>query len=243
MSWSRNVRRWGPGLVLLVAVSRPLHGQQSSSAPTEAVPESSHHLPGDFAGAWAYNAQESVNAATGKPEQAPKSATRGGGRGPTPADPGGAGRGRGVGGGGYSGIDGMAGGGRGGGGSLVGPTPEMMRASRDLTRDLMEIPESLTISVAPGDVTIVDDLDRKRTYPTDGKKQHYLLGASGFDARVEWRDGQLHKDIDGGYGFKMSETYFLSEDGNRLFVILRVGDWKKGSPPNGANRVYDKVAR
>jgi hypothetical protein len=105
----------------------------------------------------------------------------------------------------------------------------------------MEIPESLTIAVSPASITIVDDLERKRTYPTDGRKQKYQLGASSFDARVEWKDSQLRKDIDGSFGFKMTETYFLSPDGSRLFVILRVGEVRKNVPPVGANRVYDRV--
>ena len=44
----------------------------------------------------------------------------------------------------------------------------------------------------------------------------------------------------------MREIYFLSEDGKRLFVIVRVGD-PKGKDPEapvvGVNRVYDRVDR
>jgi hypothetical protein len=46
----------------------------------------------------------------------------------------------------------------------------------------------------------------------------------------------------------MHETYFLSEDGKRLFVIIRVGDpptekeKEKGAQIVGVNRVYDRVA-
>jgi hypothetical protein len=39
----------------------------------------------------------------------------------------------------------------------------------------------------------------------------------------------------------MSEVYFLSKDAQRLFVILRVAGTRKGAPPIGADRVYDRV--
>jgi hypothetical protein len=60
--------------------------------------------------------------------------------------------------------------------------------------------------------------------------------------------GQLFREIEGARGFKMHETYFLSEDGKRLFVIIRVGDpprekeKEKGAQIVGVNRVYDRVA-
>jgi len=116
-----------------------------------------------------------------------------------------------------------------------------MRASRDLARDLLEVPERLTIAVTPTAITFTDDLDRSRTYPTDGSKHKYRIAASQFDARVVWRDSQLRKDIEGDVGFKMSEVYFLSKDASRLFVILRIPGSRKDAPPVGADRVYDRV--
>jgi hypothetical protein len=58
-------------------------------------------------------------------------------------------------------------------------------------------------TVAPETVTIRDDLDRTRIFPTDGSKRRYQLGASPFNARVEWRGSQLRKDIDGDFGFNV----------------------------------------
>jgi hypothetical protein len=215
------------------------------------------HTPTDFAGDWDYNAEESVNAATGRPEQNPKSATQRAvaarGAGAAPAGGGGAGGGGGFGGGAGAGAGAFRGG-VSGPGMNVGPTPDMLQESRDLSRDLLEIPESLTIRVNSETVTIVDDLERQRTYPTDNTKQKYRLGAAEFDARARWEGSQLKKDIEGAYGFKMTETYLLSPDGERLFVILRVGDPTKSVRDRdrpgvrlpavvGANRVYDRVAR
>ena len=38
----------------------------------------------------------------------------------------------------------------------------------------------------------------------------------------------------------MNETYFLSEDGNRLFLLIRVGERSKEQAVVGVNRVYDR---
>src|SRR5579871_2506754 len=218
---------------------------------------------GKFVGEWRYNRNDSVNAATGRPELGPQSATSRRG-----APPSGSNRAGGPGNGSRSG-DGASGASGANGpqvpgavsatpsasgpvasnfdrpagpaGPSTGYSPEMMRESRDLQRDLTEVAQSLTIKVTPAAVTFVDDLGRERTYPTDGSKQKYQLGASQFEAEVEWADAQLHKRIQGSYGFRMNETYFLSPDGRRLFVIVRVGEPKKDGPIVGFNRVYDRV--
>jgi hypothetical protein len=51
----------------------------------------------------------------------------------------------------------------------------------------------------------------------------------------------MRKSIEGIYGFRMSETYFLSPDGRRLFVMVRVGQPRRDAPQVGFNRVYDRV--
>jgi hypothetical protein len=212
-------------------------GAEQNSAASDAVVV---HVPDQFAGVWDYNAQESVNAATGRPEQSPRSATartpgaRGGAvsRPPSAVPP-------------INGANAVPNGGIRGDGLSVGLTPDMLQESRDAARDLLEVPEELTIRVAPETVTFIDDLERQRTYPTNGVKQRYQLGAARYDAQVSWRGPQLLKQIEGPYGFKMTETYFLSPDGQRLFVIIRVGKPKgssrKDDPVIGVNRVYDKV--
>jgi len=225
-----DVLRRGLSIVLACAAPAAAAVRQGPAPAPPSAPEIevSSHAPAEFAGVWDYNADESLNAATGKPEQAPLSATQ---RGRGAASSGRAGAGRS--GGGFGGGQGRA--------PDIGPTPEMLRASRDLMRDLLEIPESLTVSVTPDSITFSDDLDRRRTYPTDGSRHSYRLGGSAYGARVSWRDSQLRKDIDGDFGFKMSEVYFLSKDARRLFVILRVENIRRNAPPIGADRVYDRV--
>jgi hypothetical protein len=115
---------------------------------------------------------------------------------------------------------------------------------RSAARDLLEVPWSLTIDVTPEAVTFVDDLERSRTYPTDGKKTKHQLGAALFNAKTYWDGARLRKDIDAAGSFKMTETYFLSEDAARLFVIVRIGDPnEKNARLDGFNRVYDRAQR
>ncbi len=253
--------------------------QQSSPAPAPqgVAPVPSDKAPGPefFTGTWGYNADYSLNAATGRPEQNPKAAntrrpagSTGAGAGGSRPPGGGGSSGSGAGGtggtgsggtGGYGGGAGGYGGGGaggypGGGGTYVGgdggmsPFTASISEERGLRRDLLEVPEILKIKVTDGTVSFTDDLDRERSYPSTGKKQHYQLGAASYDAKVHWEGNQLFREIEGARGFKMHETYFLSEDGKRLFVIIRVGDpptekeKEKGAQIVGVNRVYDRVA-
>ena len=72
-------------------------------------------------------------------------------------------------------------------------------------------------------------------------------GAAVYEAKVYWEGAQLKREIEGGEAFRLRETFFLSQDANRLFVILRVGDPPRQSdrnnpaPIHGFNRVYDRV--
>jgi hypothetical protein len=276
---------WSGVVVLSVCIGIGLGAQQATPPPAApappgppATPVASENAPGPefFNGTWEYNADYSVNAATGRPEQNPRGANgrrtpsspgagTGGSRPPTGSG-GGAGGGSGgtggggygpggpvgggVGGGGFGGYPGGGGFGGGGGGYTGGggggdPYGLSMIEQADLRRDLLEVPQTLTIKVTSESVSLTDDLDRERSYPTTGKKQHYQLGAASYDARGRWDGHQFFKEIEGARGFKMSETYFLSEDGKRLFVIIRVGDTSKdkNAPIVGFNRVYDRVGQ
>jgi hypothetical protein len=246
------------GLAAIVAASS-VRAQQASAVPPAPRPAVSAEFAAEMlAGVWDYNDQDSVDAATGRPEQAPRSATqrRGapvgagtagrGGTGGTGGGGGGSGGGGGVvpppvppgGGGGGGGF----GGGRGGFG--VGMNPAMLSGLRGMVRDLVEVAEALTIKVSSEAVTFTDDLARERVYPTNGRKQKYQLGAAVFQASTRWQGPQLIKAIEGEFGFKMTEVYFLSDDGKRLFVVIRLGDPKrKDLPIVGANRVYDRVSQ
>ena len=205
----------------------------------------------DLAGTWKYNPDQSVNAATGRLETARAANERrgaGAGGGGAPRGGPGPGGGAGPGGGGFPG--GPAGGVRpdpgGGGGGFGGGMPpsaalNIYQQSRDTLRDLMEIAPGLSFEVTGTSVTLTDDLDRSLTFPTDGRKQKYLLGAAMFNAKAYWEGSKLKLDIEGPNSLKLNQTLFLSEDGSRLFLIIRVGEPVKGERPTGVNRVYDRV--
>jgi hypothetical protein len=195
----------------------------------------------DLAGTWKYNADESINATTGRPETARavndrRGVGRGGGvRGGVP--PGGQASNPG---GGYGGgYQGPVGGGGFGPGSDIGNA--LFLEQRDAQRDLMEIAPQLKFDVSSSTVTITDDLDRVLTFQTDGKSKKYQLGAAVFDAKTSWSGAQLRNDMEGPDGLRITATYFLSDDGDRMFLILRVGQPAKDGPPVGVNRVYDRV--
>jgi hypothetical protein len=195
-----------------------------------------------FTGIWAYNSQDSMNAVNGRNENAPGAThrpnsvpgARSGGNGTGPGS-----LGPGTGGNGITGF----------GQPSQNPSPFaslVVNEKRDLVRDLLEVPVELRIRLTDAAITFVDHLDRELTYPTSGKKQKYQLSASIFEAKTYWDGPQLKKDIEATEGFRMSEVYFLSGNGKRLFVIVRVGDPKSKDPETplvGVNRVYDRVER
>ena len=230
--------------VIATFVEQPRAAQNTPPAQAKQEPATPKplvvHPPEKFVGTWEYNAAESVNAANGRPERSPQSATQrrptSTPRPPSSMPPGGGGIGYGPGGGNAGGPLGIP-------GPPMGPgMPSLVTtALRDLARDLLEISETLTIRVTEEGVIFTDDLDRSQTYPPDGEKYRYQIGAALFDAKTIWERGQLKKAITASEGFKMSETYFLSDDAKRLFVIIRLGEQRKGTPVVGVNRVYDRV--
>jgi hypothetical protein len=226
---SQQVTMVGTFLMALVLVGRV----QGGDVPTPAAAGTAARPHADLTGTWNYNPDESVNAATNKPETARAANDRRGvTRGPLAA-------------GGAPRNGGFAGGGRGAGGGGAGVPQDGLYTlyieQRDARRDLLEIAPTLTISVTPEAFAVTDDLDRTLKFPVDGKKQKYQLGAAQFDARTSWDGPRLKTEIEGPDGLKISETWFLSDDGSRLFVVIRVGDTVKDGPPVGVNRVYDRA--
>ncbi len=122
-------------------------------------------------------------------------------------------------------------------------SPMGLAEMRTLIRDLMEVPEKLILKVTSDGISVTDDLERERVYPTDGKERKYQLSGAQYEAKVLWEGPQLKREIKGGYNFKMTEVAFLSADGNRMYIIIRLGDQTRKPPPPtvGVNRVYDRV--
>ena len=236
-------------VIALVMLAAALSAQSPQPSPQPARSSGTMSIaarnisPDILSGNWDYNDQLSIDAATGRPERAPRSATQRSGLAPPPSTT--TGRSTGAGGGGGGG--GMGGGERGGGfGDNFDQARRAMQAviaaeRRTYVRDLLEVPEKLTIRATPQEVVIVDDLERSRTYPTDGRTHKYQLSAARYEARGTWTETYFRKDIQGSNNFKMTETYFVSEDNQRLFVIIRIGDPKRPETMAGVNRVYDRL--
>lgn len=207
---------------LVTAAGRTSAQDAASGVRSDAPPVV--HNPRAFEGLWDYNAEASINIVTGRPEQNPRGAppprsfVPPAARGPAAED-----------------------GNTGDRETTFSPSAAAMREARDMARDLLEVPETLAFVVTDSDVTITDDLERARTYPTDGRRQRYRLGGSEFSARVRWDGDRLQRDIEGSFGFRISETYFLSPDGDRMFVMVRVGTPSRGRRAPGYDRVYDRV--
>jgi len=200
--------------------------------------------PDVISGVWDYNDQLSLDAATGRPERAPRSATQrtlgaagtssttreGTSVASPPRPPGSSDPGTGD----RPGRDNFD-------DARRAMAAVIAAERRTYVRDLLEVPELLKIKASTAEVVIGDDLGRERTYTTDGRLQKYQLSAARYEARGSWTDTYFRKDIQGANNFKMSETYFVSEDGRRLFVIIRIGDPKKPETLAGVNRVYDRI--
>lgn len=216
------VQEAGPGAVVAAGKSEPPVAARG-------------HSPGDFAGTWEYNEAESINAATGRPETARAvNDRRGVGSAPAPAPavplPSGP-----------AAAGGPPPSGHAGWGATHDALYNIFILQRDTQRDLMEIAPRLRFDITSAGVTITDDLDRVLTFPTDGKKQKYQLGAAIFEAKTYWDGGQLKMDIEGPDGLKITETWFLNEDASRMYLIIRVGEPVKDEPPVGVNRVYNRI--
>lgn len=219
-----------------------------------------------FAGVWQYNEVLSLDAATGQPERPPTrerspGAVRPGSSSPsgmTPDRPGTGGSIL-VGPGGVGTSCTNCGGGSTGQGAAITLTQEAARRAANapngatpitipnvdegyaLKRDLLEISERLTLTVTPESVTVLDDLDRTRTYRTNGKGQRQQLGSSSFETKTRWEGAQLMKEIKGAMGFKMTEVWAVSEDGSQLLAVIRIAQTRKDAKPMGVDRVYDRV--
>ena len=248
-----------PTVVIACAFGGVVSAQQAAPARSPSLVPAKPAVA--MSGVWDYNDALSVDAATSRPEQAPLSATQRPRRGlPSPSG-GASGSGIGAAGTGGSGNGGPATGGSSTtgpsssastiGGAAGGSVDEFERSvqamyineRRALMRDLLEVPELLRIRVTSTGVTFTDDLQRVRTYPANSKMQKYQIGAAQFEARAYWDGPQFRKDIEGPNKFLMSELYFLSDDGARLFVVIRIGDPHKPDTIIGVNRVYDRVGR
>ena len=273
--------------VAALPLALSLSAQAASQTPVAAAP-APKPTPASYSGSWTYNELESINVLTGRPERASAKTTPGGalpgggemgsgGAGSGPPDPGSGRITQCIGCQGTSGGDPRAGAiitaannaaakAGANGPTFVEPAGSLARIEMEahgLVRDLTEIAETLTLASNAGALTVTDDLGRADTFPANGKKQTHRLSASTYDVTSRWNGPQFEQTLTAAQGFKMTRVFLASSDGQRLFVLFRLGDTRltkvdmptlitrpggqtttqhvEGVAAAGANRVYDRV--
>jgi hypothetical protein len=178
-----------------------------------------------LSGAWVVNKDLSD-----KPP-VPGAAEPGRGEGPPPA-----GRGGGMGG---------FGGGRGRGDAPDGggdrPNPEEMKKLQAQMRAVLEMPERLMITVDAGSVTFTYGDGRTARMLTNDKKEKLTIDDAVVETQVKWDKARLVKRSTLAGGTKVTETYAVDVNPRRLYVALKIENWRMPQPQT-VYRVYDDVA-
>lgn len=117
---------------------------------------------------------------------------------------------------------GYPGGGMGGGGRRMGQQG-MSDEERQKMQELLNPASRLTVVdlTDRGEVDLTDDLQRKLTLITDGRKPQKSKDANNQEITARWSGKQLATDEKGPHG-KMSRTYELSYDGTQLYETLHM---------------------
>jgi hypothetical protein len=182
--------------------------------------------PASIVGAWTLNTELS------DPPPAAQSGEREGrGRSGGPGGSGGGGRRGGGGGFGGGGGRGGGGGGRGGGGN-----PEDLQRRREALRDIMRVPDRMTITRTESMVIITTGDGRTTRLATDGSK--VKDESTGIERKTRWDRDQLVTEISGVQGGKITETYAVNPESHRLMVTVDAAG-ARGDAPSPRHRVYD----
>lgn len=124
-------------------------------------------------------------------------------------------------------------GGRGGSGR-----PRESDEERQKMRALLSPPRSMTISMTGAEVDLLDDLDRKLAFMTDGRKLKKTKDDSYQEIAAKWDGPRLVTDEKDPRGNKMSRTFELSEDGRQLYETLHLTSGR-GNTSRAIRYVYD----
>jgi hypothetical protein len=121
-----------------------------------------------------------------------------------------------------------------------GPDARTDNAVRRALRDLLEAAESYRIEVTADHVTMTDDLGRTIAYATDGAREKHRLGATEFEAETNWYRAQLVQKISSG-ALSLSQVFLPSDDGQTMFLEIRVEKPDLKPPVKVVNRVYTRI--
>jgi hypothetical protein len=147
------------------------------------------------------------------------------------------------GGGGHMGRGGMGGGGMGNGGERSQASAEQMAARRDMVRELMTAPTSLTITQSDELVSFTEPDGHTVKYRTDGTKEAHQLTSGTVETKTRWDEGQLIVETELGDGFKVVHTYSVSPQDRQLIVQIKteVSHFSRGDRPP-IKHVYDQTS-
>ncbi len=113
---------------------------------------------------------------------------------------------------------------------------------RRAMRDLLELAETYTIAVGDGTITLTDDLDRETTFATDGRREKHHQGATDYDSVTTWNaDGQLLQDLAWTKELKITQIWLPADDGQSLFVWMKVQKPTFTPPVKDIKRVYARA--
>jgi len=140
-------------------------------------------------------------------------------------------------------ADRESGGGRGGGGGRgrTGRTgqPGAAGAVDDDPRGARrsQAAEELTVTQTEPEVVVEEKPGRTRNFYPDGRT--YKADEGLADVKAEWREGALVVEKKTQQGWKLTETWQLAPDRNRLRIDLRLEGGNR--PKRSLKRVYDRA--
>jgi hypothetical protein len=96
--------------------------------------------------------------------------------------------------------------------------------------ELMEPAREIKLAMTGAEVDLMDNLDRKRAFVTDGRKLQKPKDTSYAEIAAHWEGNRLVTDEKDARGNKMSRTFELSEDGLQLFEKVHMTMGGSGTP-------------
>ncbi len=130
------------------------------------------------------------------------------------------------------------GGGGGGGAAPAPPSPREM-AGQAAIRGYQQVAETFTLAATADSVTFTDARG-ERTFVVDNKNHRLDVGQEAeVTTKSRWDGRALKQEFIYGET-KVSHTYELARDGNRLEFTLRIDNFS-GTPGRQAKGVYDKA--
>ena len=133
-------------------------------------------------------------------------------------------------GGGYGGRRGGGGGYPGGGHGGYGRRGGESDEERQKMRELFTPPAAMTLSMTGAEVDLVDGLDRKRAFMTDGRKLQKSKDPNYLEIAAKFDGHRLVTEEKSPRGDKMSRTFELSEDGRQLYLTLHMTTGRSNTP-------------